>query len=67
MKPKDNQWYSSVPEGHNALSAYLRSMTNEAQIDGNFTNCSLLVTTVTRHMDNGEDEDVLKKQKRIQK
>ncbi|XP_015747425.1 PREDICTED: uncharacterized protein LOC107327185 [Acropora digitifera] len=44
---KDEEWFSSVPLGHNSLENMLRAMTSRAGIQPYLTNYSIRATTVT--------------------
>ena len=60
--PKEEQWYSKAPIGHNTLSGFVKGMMEAAGFQGNFTNHSLRVTAVTRLFDCGQDIKVIKNQ-----
>ena len=61
-KPTGEAWYGKTPVGHNTLSNMVKTMMMEAGYNGQYTNHSLRVTTVTRLFDNKEDIKVVKMQ-----
>lgn len=61
-KPSCLVWYGKTPVGNHTLGDMVKSMMTDAGFEGQFTNHSLRVTTVTRLFDSGQDIKVVKGQ-----
>ena len=57
--PREDQWYSKVPLGHNILSQIVQKICTKADIIGRHTNRSLRATTATRLYQHGVDKQLI--------
>ncbi len=59
--PKGNVWYKRVPYGVHSIEKAVNKLTNEAGIEGFFTNTSLRRTARTRMMESGIPDKVARR------
>ena len=61
VRPKENQWYSCQPIGHNNLGSTIKRLCEKAGITGNKTNHSLRASAATRLFHGNISEQMIMK------